>query len=521
MFKALRIIVAIFLMCFFSFSFVNAYVDNANSATTCQTSCSDVSKVKSKSWFSISGRVVQCVKETLHLVFFSPQCHNSANLLPQLQGHLKKAVYIMMVLYVVLFGMKITMSPQEFNKRELFTFLMKISLVFYFSIGLSYKGQTQQGLVDVVYEGGLSAMQSFSGFVLEGAINNGLCEYKASDYSPGFSYLALWDTLDCRVAYYLGMGRLFIHLGELDKHLFGSITKNTNSGAQTFGEGLAFGLVQIIIPLLFGLEVVESLVIIVFGVLVLSLVVFFVHFYVLCMFGLTVTVYLGVIMVPLSLFTYTKQFFDKWMQLVLSYIIQPCVVVAMCALLLMAMDQVVYPGCEFEPVHTFAWQMTNGDGNASKTCEDPGSEDARSCSNAQKCASSLGGKLYNALVRGKNDQNQDLSLTKSWDLFFFSVTLIGDGSYWKSLAYAFVKLIFFCYLFLMFAEGAGSLAGQLTGGPNIGSLATNAAAAFNAFVKSLSKKTGGGGGKKSGDKKSNVSVSGGAKRSGINVSGKK
>ncbi len=500
----------------------------------CSTSCKHVSLIKSKAWFSISGRVVQCVKETLQLVFFSPECHNSANLLPQLQNHLRKAVYIMMVLYVVLFGMKITMSPQTFNKRELFTFLMKISLVFYFSVGLQYNNETKQGLVDVVYKGGLSAMQSFSGFVLEGAINNGLCDYQPSQYNDGFGYLALWDTLDCRAAYYLGMGRLFISLGEADKHMWGSISSNTScsddsvkdciaqyavSGSWTCSgevkqfakacskrleEGLAFGLVQLVIPLIFGLEIIESLVIIIFGVLVVSLVVFFVHFYVLCMFGLTVTVYLGVIMVPLSLFTYTKQFFDKWMSLVFSYIVQPCVVVAMCALLLMAMDQIVYPDCEFEPAASFAWKM--------KT------------SQSDKCHASLGGKLYNALVNGKQynsttQSNESLSLTQSWDLFFFSVTLIGDASYWKALASAFVKLIFFCYLFLMFAEGAGSLAAQLTGGPNIGELATNAAAAFNSFVNSLAKKPNEGN-KKGDSKKSNANVSG-AKRAGISVGSKK
>lgn len=505
-------------------------------STECTTSCKHTSMIKSKSWFSISGRVVQCVKETLQLVFFSPECHSSANLLPQLQKHLKNVVYIMMVLYVVLFGMKITMSPQSFNKKELFTFIMKMSLVFYFSIGAQYQGKTQQGLVDVVYKGGLSAMQSFSGFILEGAINNGLCEYKPSQYEDGFGYLALWDTLDCRAAYYLGMGRLFISLGEEDKHMWGSISGNIacsddkvkdcitsfvtngswNCSGQTkqsaeachkkIGEGLAFGLAQLVLPLIFGLEVIESLIIIIFGVLVVSLVVFFVHFYVLCMFGLTVTVYLGVIMVPLSLFTYTKQFFNKWLTLLFSYVVQPCVVVAMCALLLMAMDQVVYPGCEFESVASFAWKM--------KTNQ------------TEECHASLGGKLYNALVNGQQynkttKKNENLSLTQSWDLFFFSVTLIGDGSYWRALSSAFVKLIFFCYLFLMFAEGAGGLAGQLTGGPNVGELATNAGAAFNAFVKSLAKKGGKDDKKDGGGGKSNVDVkSGKASRPSVKVGGK-
>ena len=111
---------------------------NSWASSACVTSCNNTSLVKSKSWFTISGRVIQCVKETLNLVFFSPNCHSAANLLPALQKNLKSIVYIMVILYVILFGMKLVVSPQQFNKREFFTFVLQISFVFYFSVGITH-----------------------------------------------------------------------------------------------------------------------------------------------------------------------------------------------------------------------------------------------------------------------------------------------------------------------------------------------------------------------------------------------
>jgi type IV secretion system protein VirB6 len=464
----------------------------------CATSCKDSSLVQSKSYFSITGRVVQCVKETLNLLFFSPDCHSSANLLPALQNNLKNVIYIMMVLYVVLTGIRLTISPQEFNKKEFFTFILKIVLVFYFSVGLTYKGQKQDGLVDIVYKGGLSAMESFSGFILSGAIDNGLCQYSPSDYTDGFGYLAVWDSLDCRVAYYLGMGSIFIDLAKQDQNLFENIGNNSGSmnGGTQFGNGVAFGLVQIIIPLLFGLQIVESLVIIVFCVLVLSLAVFFVQFYVICMIGLTVTTYLGVIMVPLALFGYTKQFFDNWVSVVLSYIVQPCIIIAMCALMMIAMDSIIYPECTFESV-----QGTSGLGWTLHT------------KGNSICEASLGWKLYDQLVNSSSGP-----VTHGWSLFFFQVTVIGNGSYWTALISAFLKLIFFSYLFLLFAEGAGDLAAQLTGGPNIGELTKGAGAVFDSFLKKMSARPNKAGGGGSGNK-GGPSVSGKA-RQGISAKSK-
>jgi type IV secretion system protein VirB6 len=187
------------------------------------------------------------------------------------------------------------------------------------------------------------------------------------------------------------------------------------------------------------------------------------------MLGLTVTTYLGVIMVPLSLFGYTKQFFDSWVSVILSYIVQPCIIVAICALMMMAMDEVIYPGCTFQSIGSWGWEMQT---------PTPGGT----------CATSLGGQLYNELVNKPSS-----SVTQSWSLFFFSITVIGDGGFWTSSISAFLKLIFFSYLFLMFASGAGDLAAQLTGGPNIGELVKGAGDVFDSFLKKMSTRPGSGG----------------------------
>lgn len=458
------------------------------------TSCTSASSSHSRVFWSFSSKVVECVRDVLGIVFINDDKCQNQNFLPALQKNLRNTVMIAIVLYIIFFGLKLVTSNQLISKNAFFMLILKIALVLYFSVGM--KGDNDQyesGLSKVIYPAGMAAMTSFSTFALEAASSGGLCNYNANDYDPGYEYLALWDNLDCHVAYYLGLYMI----------------KDSGVSSNGFASGI-YGILGTIIPMLLSLELVLVILVIIYGLFVLAVAIYFVHFYVIAMIAFSITVYIGVIVVPFALFSYTKKFFDAWVKLLLSYVVQPVIVTAFLAFLLLVFDSVIYGNCDFKKGTLFgSYDTWTIDGTA---CTDP--KNPR-CNNLTQCKDTFGWIFLGAL-------DKDFIDTKSAIFFDYAVV----GSQFKSIPNLIgtaLKIILFIYLLALFAEDLGSFAARLTSGPNIGQLAKDPAAIFKDIMQAImgkDKGKGNAGGKgKSSDK--GISTSGaksGAKRSGISVS---
>jgi len=470
----------------------STYVPPTNTSSgSCfsNTACASQASANSKVFWSFSSKVVECVRDVLSIVFISndtnPNCTN-LNFLPGLQNGLRNTVMVALVLYVVLFGIKLVTSGKMTSKGEFFMFILKFALVLYFSVGLlGADGNYHNGLTDLIYPGGMAAMTSFSDFVMSASSSSGLCYYDPSQYNDGYQYLALWDSLDCRVAYYLGLYLV-----------------NPGSGGVVSG---IYGILGTIIPAFFSLEIVFVILIIVYGIFVLSVAVYFVHFYVIAMIFFAITVYIGVIIVPLALFSYTKDYFDSWLKLIISYVIQPVIVTAFMAMMLLMFDMIVYGNCNFTanttsiPGYT-TWTM---DGT---TCSD--ANDPRCCQGAYSstcsvtdCQSSLGwiflGSLSNSFV------NPDTSA------IFFDYTTIDASQVaaLPTLIETLLKVLLFIYLLSLFGEDLGGFAERLTDGINIGQFATDPGKLFESIMKKITE----------GAKKAANSDKGGGGGDGVNV----
>jgi len=300
-----------------------------------------------------------------------------------------------------------------------------------------------------------------------------LCYF--SGYERGYEYLAMWDTIDCRIGHYL----------------FAGMTKVVGGGITTMAVAI-FGVFALIIPLLFSLQIMLGFFLILFGIFIISIAGSIVHFFLLAMIGLGLMTYFGVIFVPMILFSFTKKFFDNWWTMALSFVLQPVVMSAFIAFPFLVFDYVMYADCDFEQRGKL-WFIK---GTAQSTA----------------CMESLGYQLNDIFVSGSKPA---LRTVKA---LFFDIVIFSWGNI-GAITLAVLKVLFFCYLFMLFAEQGGDLAAKITDGPAIGKFATKAGKIFNDFMDKITKKPEGGKDDgKSGAQGSGTSVAGTASRSGVNVS---
>jgi type IV secretion system protein VirB6 len=433
----------------------------ADEQRRCAVSCFSDTSNKSKAFISLTGRVVTCVRNTLD-VMFDERCLEK-NILKNLQAQLKNAVYAALMLYMVLLGIKVTTSGKPPTKQEVFTAILKFGFVLYFTIG--------SGLNEIVYQGGRAAMSSLSNFLVQASTGK-ICYF--SGYDRGYEYLAMWDTIDCRIGQYLFVG--------LTKAVSGFVAS-------------ALGVFTLIIPLLFSLQIMLGFFLIIFGIFIISIAASIVHFFLLAMIGLALMTYFGVIFVPMILFSFTQQFFKNWWTMTLSFVLQPVVMSAFIAFPFLVFDYVMYADCDFAQDGKI-WLIKKG-------------------FQSSACMESLGYKLSDIFASD--------SPTKIIRGLFFDFAVVNVTRAWGSfgeLSVALLKTLFFCYLFMLFAEQGGDLAAKITDGPAIGKFATSAGKIFNDFIDKITKKPednkdGG----KGGAQGSGTSVAGTTSRSGVSVAG--
>lgn len=478
--------------------------DSCFSGTTCTSS----GQSHSKAFISITGRMVECVKDVLNIVFLNRGCgRDTQNLLSTLQEGLRKAVMAAITLYVVLFGIRVATGAETLRKYDLFAFILKIALVIYFSIGFTNPdGSIQSGLIDILYDGGMAAMSSFSEYIIGAASNDGICYYNPDTYESAYTYLALWDSLDCRVGYYLGFYQPTL--------ITGSTAVALSAAASSI-----FGIFGAVFPAILSVEIVFVIFVIIFGMFILAIAVYFVHFYIIAMIALAISVYIGVIMVPMALFAYTKQYFDNWLKTLISYVVQPVVVTAFLALAMIVFDNVVYGNCQFSTQqlgdYTFWYIDADPTSTNPPTCDSSNPRCAIS-DQSLSCGSNSCGSASTALTNCKdslgwiflNQLNTNFVSNISGTFFEYAQLATTDIS---KLLVPIIKVTLFSYLFSLFGQTLGEFAAELTDGVNIGKLASDPGKIFKDMMKAVTpdkKPPGGGKGSPKG---------GGAGRSGINV----
>lgn len=154
------------------------------------------------------------------------------------------------------------------------------------------------------------------------------------------TFMKLWDMMDCKISKYLGVGdykynrtapqSLIIAVGIITSHAYG---------------------------------IIIFLLMMVFLIFILLIIIRIVHLYVMAMVGVILLIYISPLTIPTVLFSPLKKIFDKWLSLLIGFIIQPMILFTFLALLFAVYDMVIY-----DNNHKFVPMTTEHHINENKMC---------------------------------------------------------------------------------------------------------------------------------------------------------
>ena len=440
---------------------------------TCQTlgkSCYDGSN-KSQSILSFSGVTVNCLRDTLNRVFYvGNQCPASTDNVslatlkpfPEFQKNMKLAVKAGLILYVMIFGFKIIMNNEYAHFNKIATFVLKLIIVLYFAVGL---GETtieqgvevqQNGMTSVALPLLVEMSSNFTSYVFEAAGAKGLCHFDKSKYINGYEFYQIWDAIDCRIGYYLGL-QILHDSGTILNSLNSTIEASVGSKVD-WGNKSTMGLeslyeigVFVFFPILFGFLMAGNIIIVIMGIMfvlsLMSVLFYFISAYLVCMVTLYVMAYISPIFIPMMLFERTKGYFDSWLRIVIGTTLQPAVIGCFIALLLTIYDSAIYGNCEFQR-HNYI----NGETNFSTfELRLPETE-------VEKCKSSFGFKMM------------ELAISHGWSkksFMIFESSKINDN---HEITISLLCMMLYVVIFYFFMQSVNKFASELSGGLNMGSV---------------------------------------------------
>jgi len=438
-------------------------------------SCYD-GRSKSQSLLSFSGLTIHCLRDTLNKVFYvgneCPAFEDDITFtmlrpFPEFQNAMKMAVRGALILYVMVYGFQVVMNGEYAHLNKIALFLMKFLLVVYFSVGLGAKtieyGREVQhnGMTEFALPILVELTSNFTEYVFLAGGAQGLCNFDKSKYETGYEFYKIWDAIDCRIGYYLGM-QLFYNMGTM----IGSLVETGNNignagsaidwgdpgdnGIEVLGEvgSLTFFTVM------FGFFMAGNIIIVmmglVFAVVFMSVLLYFLTAYLVCMVTLYALAYISPIFVPMALFERTKGYFDSWLKLVISCTLQPAVIGGFIALLLTVYDSSIYGNCEYKR-HDYS----AGEYNFSTF------ELRLPAAEVEKCEASMGYKLMK------------YSLGHGWEkkiIILFEIPKIND---YLNIALGLLYVILYVIVFYFFIQSVNEFASDLVGGPSLASVTVN------------------------------------------------
>ena len=233
-----------------------------------------------------------------------------------------------LIISVTFFGISILAGTKDIrDKKTILTYIIKIALVVYFTIG---NGIEQTKLFDGVY--GVSTELTKILFKLtaedeerkrdgcqfgeiineDGEVNQEIITPK---YPDGLGYLAVWDTLDCKIARYL-----------------------------SFGPNASVSNIAILIIAFFftgPIGIYFALSILSIGIMLILTTIKAMHIFLGSCLAIMLMVFVSPITITAVLFDKTKNIFDKWLVNLISFCIQPALLFAYIFILITMMDKVL------------------------------------------------------------------------------------------------------------------------------------------------------------------------------------
>lgn len=474
----------------------------------------------SRSPNSFFGSAMQCVYESLDLIFFDMRTCDQSNIydssgdldekkferetkvkpFADFYSSLQLTVSAAITLYVIFFGFKVALNPEELNINDMFLAVAKILLVIYFSVGstgvnwFTGKSSNNNGVTQLLLPFMLSFSETMSSYVFNNTGNTNLCYFDKDDYEPGYSYYSIWDSFDCRLNVITGSNKIFRSEEYINSKLMPKIippgtvkfpyseSRNLPDALKSFtasfvseftnlinsiapgtiknftSEGIdnaiyqatiasnALPIMYVITSMILAGGLIHSLLLVVVIIMIAGLSISIFMSYIVCIMILYILAYIAPIFVPMYLFERTKGYFNGWLNLVLSTTLQPVIILGFGAYVLTLMDSFLFEGCKFAK-----YEHRSDKKYIEFVVRDPVNQDDK-----DNCENSLGYKLLKMF--------QYPAGWKDFSLLLFKITQLHDvygteSSMWTCL----IMLLFLRFLL----NRVYQLSASLTGGLNI------------------------------------------------------
>jgi type IV secretory pathway VirB6-like protein len=303
--------------------------------------------------------IAQCVRETLENIFTNKAGHSLCsnykeypnkngicptgntngykyqkdNILPKesffssIQNSLKSAIRMALTISIMMQGLKILLTGSPLKSAEIVMYVVKIGLVLFFATGNAWQGFFFDGIYNV--------SATFSNVVMnitisnDDTLNDG-CQFSKVSvdgfdqtpiaYPKGKEYIAIFDTIDCKIAMYLGYG---------PKANIAGITQLIFAGF--LGPlGLFFTIVTIF-----------------FGIYVIAIALRVLHIFLTSGFAIILLVYISPITITSILFKKTEPIFNKWLANLIGFSLQPIILFAYLGFMLTILGTVMNGSATF------------------------------------------------------------------------------------------------------------------------------------------------------------------------------
>lgn len=220
-----------------------------------------------------------------------------------------RAGQAVLTLAVTIFGVMLATGAVEKASRDGFVVLFKLGCVLYF---------VQPHIVTWIFNSGLDAMEELTNAVYQFGNwgQSGRC----------FDVFTLWDRLDCTLDVLIGTVKDTENGAQLQGvsrgmlHFFASNMASTSLGA-------IIGMLGFYVTYEVVLAVIKSL-----------------HTYLAAIIALAFILMFAPLFVPMIMFKVTRSFFDKWMRIAISFILQPVILFGFLSMMMIAMETMMLTG---------------------------------------------------------------------------------------------------------------------------------------------------------------------------------
>lgn len=468
----------------------------------------------SRTGIVITAPLIECIREmTARLMVSRDSCDfsdinlvmNSASrdtsALFTFQKNMHRTVSALLTIYVILFGFKVVLTRDAPPKAEWVNFVLKFIFVVYFSVGINinaFNGSDYNrldGMIQWAFPfllGGISAMANW----VMAASPSELCKFAASEYPDMLGHLSLWDSLDCRVSHYLGLDMIKTMMVE------NQARSHDFKNFDFFNFAIPPYYYLLIPAAISGNMTLVSLALM-YPLLVISVAAYLVNATVICMIGIVILGVLAPLFVPMFLFEYTKGYFESWAKLMLSFMLQPMVVVVFMVTMFSVYDFGFYGKCQYT-----SSEIMSGDRKTKIFYLDNDWEGsyAGDKEKIESCQKSLGYMLNNPVQALYNYSKKSVSEMGGSDddsaenylkrfafmaaivyapvMFFVSPKTAFDMI--KDIILALVTACFTLYLLYHFSAQLSEFAADMTEGVSLSSVTIKPQAIFKAGMAALS-----------------------------------